>query len=97
MGLIIAGLVIYGPLIALVAADEPMFGFILGIPYAIYILGFIMIVSGVRKAGAIIVIIGSVAFIPLGILSIIGARKILDKIKEEEFQKKREAANAGQN
>ncbi len=38
------------------------------------------------KAGPIIVIIGSICFIPIGLVAAFGARKALDSLKQEAFQ-----------
>lgn len=39
------------------------------------------------KIGSIIFSIGSFVFIPIGIIGIIGVRKIVEKIEEEKFNK----------
>ena len=38
------------------------------------------------KAGPIIVIIGSLCFLPIGLVAAFGARKALDSLKQEAFQ-----------
>lgn len=44
-----------------------------------------IILLGQPKIGSILFLIGSVIFVPIGIIGAIGARKILNQIKEEKF------------
>ncbi|MGM5631807.1 hypothetical protein O2K51_12985 [Apibacter raozihei] len=48
-----------------------------------------MILPKKRKAGAIMVIIGSFIYIPIGFIAIIGARKLLDKKKLTDLEERR--------
>jgi len=48
-------------------------------------LGFIIMQFKQVKVGSIIFSIGSVAFIPIGIVGIIGVRRIVEHIEEEKF------------
>ena len=57
-----------------------MLGFLL-----ISIIGLFLSAFNQSKFGPILVIVGSVIFIPIGIIAILGARKVLDNIKREEL------------
>jgi len=66
---------------------------ICGIFYAISgvsLLGFVVISIGKPKLGAYLFSIGSIGFIPIGFIGIIGTRKILDQLEEEDFKKRKE-------
>jgi hypothetical protein len=63
-----------------------MFGFV-----ALSIAGIVLVAAGSRRTGAIVAMIGSVVFVPIGIIGAIGARKILDQLKQEEFERRRTA------
>jgi hypothetical protein len=55
----------------------------------VVVLGLGLVAAGQRKAGAYVVLVGSIAFVPLGIVAIFGARKLLDELGQEQFQAKR--------
>ncbi len=59
--------------------------FIFGSFVALSVFGAVMISSGNRRTGAILAIIGCVAFVPIGLLGVYGAKKVLDEVKREEF------------
>ncbi len=44
-----------------------------------------IILLGKPKTGSILFLIGSILFIPIGLIGAIGARKILNEIKEKKF------------
>lgn len=48
-------------------------------------IAILIILLGKPKTGSILFLIGSVLFIPIGLIGAIGARKILNKIKEKKF------------
>ncbi|WP_103070481.1 hypothetical protein [Aquimarina sediminis] len=48
-------------------------------------IGVMIILSGKPKTGSILFMIGSVVFVPIGLIGAMGARKILNKIKEDKF------------
>ncbi len=54
------------------------------IAVGISLAGMIMIATGPKRAGAILVIIGAVFFVPLGLLAIFGAKRVLDQVKAEK-------------
>ena len=54
------------------------------IAVGISVAGMIVIATGSRKAGAILVIIGAAFFVPLGLIAIFGAKKVLDQVKAEQ-------------
>ncbi len=65
---------------------ESLIIFWLTLPFLILnCIGVIIIVSGKPKTGSILFLIGSAIFVPIGIIGVIGARKILNQIKEEKF------------
>ncbi|MGA2641059.1 MAG: ankyrin repeat domain-containing protein [Spirochaetia bacterium] len=47
----------------------------------ISVVGMIVIATGSKRAGAILVIIGSVGFVPIGLIAIFGAKRVLDQAK----------------
>lgn len=47
------------------------------------VLGLLLGVAGSRKVGGILVIIGGVMFIPLGIVAIIGGKKMMNPVAED--------------
>jgi len=57
------------------------------IALAICYLGFIIMLFKQAKIGSIIFSIGSVAFIPIGIVGIIGVKRTVGQIEEEKFIK----------
>ncbi|MBP1840548.1 hypothetical protein [Formosa algae] len=50
-------------------------------------IGFIVMQCNQAKIGSIIFCIGSVLFIPIGLVGIIGVRKIVEHIEAEKFKK----------
>ncbi len=87
-GLIIASVVINGILTVITAANPEMpgaFTAIMGLFVALSVIGAIMISSGSKKGGAIMVIVGCIFFIPIGLIGVFGARKVLDELKRAEF------------
>lgn len=53
----------------------------------LYLIGIILIVTNKNKIGSILFYIGSIMFIPLGILGIIEVKKTVQNLKEEQFIK----------
>jgi hypothetical protein len=58
---------------------------------ALSLLGLTLIALGHQRAGAFAVIGGSLAFVPLGIVAIFGARRTLDAHTTREFELRRAA------
>lgn len=58
---------------------------------ALSLVGLTLIALGYQRAGAFAVIAGSLAFIPLGIVAIAGARRVLDAHTRQEFELRRAA------
>ncbi|ALM53973.1 hypothetical protein [Halomonas huangheensis] len=54
--------------------------------WSLSVVGFLMMLSGKRKAGSVLVIIGSVIFVPLGLVAIIGARKATSKDRDASLE-----------
>lgn len=61
-----------------------LFGFVL-----LQLLGSTLILSGVRRAGAILVLVGNLAFVPAGLIGALGARRLLDDLARDEFELRR--------
>ncbi|MBK8013093.1 MAG: hypothetical protein IPK13_17270 [Deltaproteobacteria bacterium] len=53
---------------------------------ALSLLGALMASGGERKLGARLVMVGCAVFVPIGLIGVLGARKILDEIDREEFE-----------
>ena len=49
------------------------------------LLGVLLVLGGRQKLGARLVFIGSVPFVPLGLIAVLAARKLLDEIRRQEF------------
>lgn len=50
------------------------------------LVGSLMMLTPLNRAGAIMVIIFSIPFVPIGIIGILGARNWLDHLKREAFK-----------
>jgi len=74
-------------LICLIQLAQPgIFLFYFTLPFVLLnVIGIILIISGKIKTGAIVFMVGSFAFIPIGIIGIFGARSILNKLKQKDF------------
>lgn len=73
---------------------------IMGVAVAVSILGALMVglaggAKNERETGARLVIFGCVLFVPIGMIGIIAARKILDEIAREDFESRREDLLSG--
>jgi hypothetical protein len=60
--------------------------------WAVAALGLLVHAAGARKPGAIMVIVGSIMFIPLGLVAIIGAKKMMKPSTEDIAERRRLAA-----
>ncbi|GEN22964.1 hypothetical protein HCU01_09130 [Halomonas cupida] len=47
--------------------------------WSLSVVGFLMMLTGKRKVGSVLLIIGSIIFVPLGLVAILGARKATSK------------------
>lgn len=56
---------------------------------ALQLVGAALIAAGKPKAGAICTMIGSAAFIPLGAIAFLGARRVLDELEQRRFHERR--------
>ncbi|TPN85098.1 hypothetical protein [Aquimarina algicola] len=66
--------------------EEGIILFWMTLPFLILnCIGVIIIILGKPKIGSTIFLIGSVLFVPIGLIGVFGARKILNQIKEEKF------------
>lgn len=60
--------------------------------WAVSLIGFIMMLAGKRKVGSILMIIGSIIFVPLGLVAIIGARRACNKDSMASLEERRKLA-----
>ncbi len=89
-GLIITSFII-NIIIAIVASNDPALGSI-GQPMMIGmlviwgfgIIGLILFLSTGKKAGVIMMIISFALFVPIGLIGIFGAKKVLEEINRKE-------------
>jgi len=78
-----------------IAAQEDMAGFYFTIVEACAVLSVIgagLVVSGRKKPGAILIILGSALLVPFGLVGIFGGRKILAELKPEVFDRSPDSA-----
>jgi hypothetical protein len=62
------------------------------VSFGVAVLGSLFLLAGSAKLGAKLVFIGSVLFVPLGLVAIVGARKVLDAENEAELELRRRDA-----
>lgn len=74
---------------ASVTSESSVFAMILGPLVAVCVAGLVLISAGKAKAGAITVMIGSFGFVPLGLIAVLGARKVLDELEAQRFNARR--------
>lgn len=77
MGLIIASIVINSLLTLTTAQQMPGIEWLFGPAVALQVIGLGISLAGSKKIGAPIVMIGSIVFIPIGLIGFFGARKML--------------------
>ena len=58
---------------------------------AVAAIGGLLAATGSSRLGAWLVIAGSVIFVPLGLVAIFGARKLLDQENDADFEARRSA------
>ncbi|WP_179402806.1 hypothetical protein [Burkholderia guangdongensis] len=63
--------------------------------WALSLLGLILIAAGKKKAGGILVIVGSIAFVPLGLVAMIGARNVMKAAKDDLAERRQLASTDG--
>lgn len=88
-GLILVSIVINVIVAASLSSDPQLpggFTLFMGLFVVISIVGAIMIAAGSRKPGAIMVIIGCITFVPIGLIGVFGAKKVLDELARENFE-----------
>jgi hypothetical protein len=86
--LIYVGFVIHIAITLLAGLDEEIILFFMAIPlfanlFGLYFLSF----TNKIKLGAKIFMYSSFLFVPIGIIGVLGCRKVLDSLNEEEFFK----------
>lgn len=61
----------------------------LGIPsliaVAVSVIGFILMLTNKIKTGGILYIIGCILFVPIGLVGVIGVKKVMNEAKEKKF------------
>lgn len=82
-------------LVAVSGHEFPILTAIVGVFFAVSLLGLVLVCAGARKSGAILSMIGSIAFIPAGLVAAIGARTVLDELAGEEFERRRGSGLGG--
>ena len=60
--------------------------------WVVSLAGFMVMLSGKRKLGALLMVIGSMIFVPLGLVAIIGARKATNKDAMASLDERRKLA-----
>ncbi|QIQ21379.1 hypothetical protein [Zophobihabitans entericus] len=66
---------------------------IMGISWGISLLGLILVIAGQKKPGAILIIIGSVIFVPLGLIAVFGASRIIKSLQDDDLVVRRMVLN----
>ncbi|MGB6083385.1 hypothetical protein [Moheibacter sp.] len=80
------GIVIHALISLLQLANPEPILFYFTAPFVLLnILGLIFIVSNKIKTGCILFMIGSAAFIPIGLIGFFGARSLMNKLKQQDF------------
>ena len=64
-------------------------GSVLGFFLLFNLIGITLLLSNKVRAGNTLFIVGSIGFVPIGLIGILGARSNLDKLNEQEFEHKR--------
>jgi hypothetical protein len=69
----------------------PMLGLFSFACIGVAVLGGLLAATGSTRLGAWMVIAGSVIFVPLGLVAIFGARKLIDQENDADFEARRSA------
>lgn len=68
------------------AGDYPaVLGIIMSIFLMMNFIGLFLIAVDNVRVGCIMFIVGCVAFVPIGLIGLIGARNVMDEMKRQEF------------
>ncbi len=70
----------------LLASEYPFLPYVVGPFVLLSIIGMALLMLDKRRAGAWMVIVGAVPFVPLGLVAIVGARNVFDQLTREKFQ-----------
>ncbi|HDZ55779.1 MAG TPA: hypothetical protein ENI17_04150 [Pseudomonas xinjiangensis] len=73
-------------LVVIWVASDPHYAelFIWIIPFVILnVTGILLVIGGQARLGAIVFIVGCIPFVPVGLLGILGAKKLMDNLKRE--------------
>jgi len=74
-------------LVAAVWSEIPVLGAVLMLANLVAVAGAALVLGGQRKLGARTVVAGSILFVPLGLIAVFGARRLLDDVAEDEFRR----------
>ncbi len=83
----IIGVIIH-TLMSLILINDPEYSFLgygIGVIVLVNILGMLLMASKKTILGARIFMISSILMVPIGLIGALGARKIIDEKKKEEF------------
>lgn len=83
-------IVIYICIVFVTLFEWSLISWFVGVGTGISLLGLVMIVIGNPKFGANVFLIGSVLFLPIGVIGMIGSTKVLDQLEEEDFENRKE-------
>jgi hypothetical protein len=92
------GQVILGMLLNVVIAAvaglavAPVLGIVMGLFWVMALFGMILSALGSPKHGAHLILVGCLPFAPIGLIGVLGARKILDEVAQREFSARRAAS-----
>lgn len=68
------------------AGDYPaVLGIIMGVFLMMNFIGLFLIAVDSVRVGCIVFIVGCVAFVPIGLIGLIGARNVMDEMKRQQF------------
>jgi hypothetical protein len=83
----IIGVIIH-TLIALIFINDPEYSFLgfgIGVIVLVNILGMLLMAAKKTILGARIFMISSILMVPIGLIGALGARKVIDEKKKQEF------------
>ena len=85
----VIGVALNAALCGAVRAEMPTLSLVLAACVACSALGLGLCALGSKKGGAYLIIAGAVPFVPLGLIAVLGARKVLDAMAVAEFEARR--------
>ncbi|MDR2207352.1 MAG: hypothetical protein LBE22_00005 [Azoarcus sp.] len=61
--------------------------------WALSVVGLIIMAAGNRKVGGVLAIIGSILFVPLGLIAMFGVRSVMNSEQDESLDERRRLAS----